>query len=126
MGFFSWQTCDTGESLQNVYAAAQKPFYILLPDNTTMRFVSYDGYGRFVDAQGELTDAFELLAELNGWVRHEWEDNSEQLREMGLSLMWHPELFGTQVFLKISFDPNAKYSENPPSRECPNQGYFGE
>lgn len=61
MGFSSWTTADTGESIMNSYCA--KPsgtVYMLSPDGRHVREDSYEGYCRF----GGMS-AFEHLARMN-------------------------------------------------------------
>lgn len=50
MGFFSWKTADTGESIPNVHSSrhAGRPVYFLQPDGRpAIREPAYDGYGVF-------------------------------------------------------------------------------
>lgn len=62
MGFFSWKTCDTDESIANIHSG--KPVFtvhMITPDGRVFTENEYDGYGEFGGK-----DFYELLAELNG------------------------------------------------------------
>ena len=62
MGFFSWNTCDTGESIANAYS--NRPTFtvhMIAPDGRVFTEEDYQGYGEFGGK-----DFYELLAELNG------------------------------------------------------------
>lgn len=61
MGFFSWKTADSGESIANVYSGKRvRPVYLLQPDGENIREDAYEGYGEFGGV-----DAYEWLAERN-------------------------------------------------------------
>jgi len=62
MGFFSWKTADTKESIPNRYSG-REPFtvYMTSPDGRQWEEAYYEGYGSFGGK-----DIFELIAELNG------------------------------------------------------------
>lgn len=62
MGFFSWKTADTGESIANRHSSRPvKPVYLLQPNGQPpIKESSYDGYGRFGNV-----DAYNWLAKVN-------------------------------------------------------------
>lgn len=61
MGFFSWKTCDTNESVMNVHTPNCRTVYFLQPDGKpSIMEDSYDGSGVFGD-----TSAYEWLLEEN-------------------------------------------------------------
>lgn len=63
MGFFSWDTSDTEETINNVCSEEPhtRPVYMLLPNGQkSIKEEAYEGYGVF----GGI-DAYEKLAELN-------------------------------------------------------------
>ena len=61
MGFFSWQTADTKESIMNHYSGQCKTVYLLQPGGAEpIEETAYDGYGVFGGV-----DAYEWLAEKN-------------------------------------------------------------
>lgn len=122
MGFFSWLTCDTNETLWNKYTGKSKPFYVLRPNMNSLYFVDYDGYGRFISETGEVTDAHVLIAQLNNVS--DINKTLDELRDIGIKMHFNPELFNVTYFLKISFNPNTRYEDYPRSENCPNQGYF--
>jgi len=48
MGFFSWKTADTNESIANAHTGRSKPVYLLQPNGAApILEPSYDGYGVF-------------------------------------------------------------------------------
>ncbi len=62
MGFFSWKTSDTKETIWNVYSGMPvKKVHMVLPDDTVYTEDAYEGYGVF---GGE--DIYEVIAKLNG------------------------------------------------------------
>lgn len=61
MGFFSWQTSDTKESILNAHTGQHRTVYMLCPDGgAPIEETAYNGYGDF----GEI-DAFVHLAKMN-------------------------------------------------------------
>lgn len=58
MGFFSWETSDTDESIWSHYSDAamadnqkpneNNPVYIVTPDSKEYKVIRYDGYGNFI------------------------------------------------------------------------------
>ena len=64
MGFFSWNTMDTDNSIANEHSN-RKTFRVQMMDNKGNVWTedNYDGYGRFGGK-----DFYELLAEMNGFV----------------------------------------------------------
>ena len=62
MGFFSWKTSDTGESIANCYSSRPtRPVYLLQPHgNAPICEPNYQGYGVFGGV-----NAYEWLAEMN-------------------------------------------------------------
>ena len=64
MGFFSWKTQDTHDSIQNIHSEMHT-FPVQMHDNqgNVWEESNYDGYGVFGGK-----DYYELLAEMNGLV----------------------------------------------------------
>ena len=122
MGFFSWLTADTEETIWNKYTEeGNREVYLCLPDNTTRKFIEYGGYGNFINPDGTCTDVHVLLAE---WHEHDLTNlSNEEKRDIGVNI--HYGKLPAIYFLKFSFNPNARYSNLPRSEDCPNQGYFG-
>lgn len=62
MGFFSWNTADTNESIPNKHSDRDvKPVYLLQPNGKpAIKEACYDGYGRFGGV-----DVYAWLAEAN-------------------------------------------------------------
>ena len=116
MGFFSWMTADTNESISNAYSdRGTFTVYLLASDGRKFREDNYDGYGIFGGK-----DAYQLLAEMNS--PDECNDDEDSDRGVGIELA-----FGTgPVFfpIKIVRDPDLCYDAVPASARCPEQGYF--
>ena len=128
MGFFSWNTGDTKESIPNVYQNRKevKPVYFLQPGGRPpVREVAYGGYGVFGGV-----DAYAWLARMNmpekfkspplapGFTQEE--------RDAGIRIETHYLSGGQGVKypIKLSFDKNARYEDVKPSTRCKFQGYF--
>jgi hypothetical protein len=106
MGFFSWKTNDTDESIANKYSEAET-FEVWMIDNegNTWHEPDYDGYGVFGGKP-----FYELMGEMNGIS---WDE--------ALNLESRP-------------DPNTVYPNltrrkdwtwvNECPKNCPDQGYF--
>jgi hypothetical protein len=144
MGFFSWKTADTQESIP-VWASSRPTFtvHVQLPDGReTLVEERYDGYGHF---NGR--DFFGLVIEINDIARprkgreHQFD---EKWRTLGISLHY-AELDGTTPSLE-RFSESVKRKCNriralkrpritrypaawttlPDNQDCPWQGYFYE
>jgi hypothetical protein len=81
MGFFSWKTADTEESIYNCYTDECKTVYLLHPGGDNIEEKNYGGYGEFGGK-----DAYEWLAE-NNISKEELADSDEDDRRMlGIAL----------------------------------------
>lgn len=120
MGFSSFMTDDTHETIWNVYTENPTKIKILLPWGVYRENVTNDGYMRF---GGE--DYFELLAKESGYTFDE--SNPEYLRDMGLELFYSHE-DSVQYPKLVTMGYEGKYSDLPHGRPvfCPLQGYFNE
>lgn len=115
MGFFSWKTSDTKETIWNRYTAFCRPVYLLMPDGNHVFEPAYDGYGCFGPH-----DAHVLLAKMNKIE----EENPEELRQRGIDLLFSEDYQKLSFQLKFSFDKNADYHKLPAAENSDNQGYF--
>ena len=119
MGFFSWKTADTNESIANREAPhpnAGRTVYLLQPNGAPpIQEDDYVGYGVFGGV-----DAFAWLAEMNG------------LGTPGLRIE-ERRSFGARAYLddvplkyplKFSFNKDAVYEDLPASTWDPYQGFF--
>lgn len=110
MGFFSFKTADTKQSIMNQHTDECKPVYMLQPNGEeSILDVSYDGYGNIGGV-----DVYDWLAQRNGG----------EGRDFGINLAFSENKPENYVPLKFSFNKDAIYEELPASEDCPRQGYF--
>lgn len=124
MGFFSWKTADTDESIANIHAEHKntgKTVYLLQPNNQKpIEQHGYEGFGVFGGVS-----VFAWLAKMNISDlkdKHLLLDNNV-LWEAGLNLLVN-EPNKIQYPLKFSFSPSAVYEQLKPSEKCSFQGFF--
>ena len=106
MGFFSWITQDTGQSIANT-CSSRHTFSVTMTDDkgNQWREDNYDGYGVFGGK-----DYYELLDEMNG-------GNGD--RNRGIDLF-----FGDEPFKAPSLSRCGAYYNGNAPEDCPDQGYF--
>jgi len=111
MGFFSWKTQDSNRSISNHYSNRQ-PFRVIMTDDKNNQWVEddYEGYGVFGGK-----DYYELLAEMNG---------KESSRNVGLDLVFHPELYPDKTIIFPSLTECGQYYGGKEPENCEYQGYF--
>lgn len=128
MGFFSWKTQDTNESIANQYSN-RDTFRVHMIDNAGNVYTEddYEGYGVFGGK-----DYYELLAEMNGFKSNRFEKGTEEYtdeaRGYGINLAFDNN--GSGVGTKGVYYPNLVENTNgwvyemagPDS--CDEQGYF--
>ena len=117
MGFSSYLTSDTKESVWNVYTGLSRTVYMLQPNGLPpIEEHAYQGYMRFGGV-----DVFEWVArtnELSGLT------TDEEYRDAGLALLYD-ETSSEDVYLpRFSFVKNAIYENLPNAEFCPYQGFF--
>ena len=125
MGFFSWNTMDTDNSIANEHSN-RKTFRVQMMDNKGNVWTedNYDGYGRFGGK-----DFYELLAEMNGFESDKTDDEyTDEARGFGINLAFKDN--GSGIATKGVYYPNlveqAKgwvYEMGGPDN-CEYQGYF--
>lgn len=118
MGFISFLTADTQESIRNIHTGEHRCVYLLQPHGRpSIEEAGYEGYGVF----GEV-DAFVWLAMHNlPQIRLEQlAGDMDSLRDYGCEF----ENAECPYPLKFSFNPNAVYEELPASESDPDQGFF--
>jgi hypothetical protein len=115
MGFFSWKTQDTNQSIANTYSA-RPTFQIKMMDNKGNVWTEYDyeGYGEFGGK-----DFYELLDEMNGGSGE---------RDRGIKLAFKNNSGGDhtpEVLYPNLVENSNNWTYNPKGPEsCPDQGYF--
>lgn len=116
MGFFSWLTSDTHESISNSFSSrGALPVYLVTPDNEHIFEPEYEGYGVFGGF-----DAYALLAKWN--APELCTGDTDHDRGIGIQLA-----FGSKPLkfpLKFSTNETVRYEQLPPAEYCPDQGYF--
>jgi hypothetical protein len=125
MGFFSWKTMDTDESIANQYSN-RKTFRVQMLDNKGNVWTedNYEGYGRFGGK-----DYYELLAEMNGFTSDKTGDEyTDEARGFGINVAFKDN--GSGIATKGVLYPNLIeqadgwfYNESGPDN-CEYQGYF--
>ena len=113
MGFFSWNTQDTHESIANS-ASSRPTFTVYMFDDkgNKWREDNYAGYGEFGGK-----DYYELLAEMNGL---------DSDRQFGIDLAFKDSPCGENPeckFPNLAEDPNWVWRSGPVD-SCPAQGFF--
>ena len=125
MGFFSWNTMDTDNSIANEHSN-RKTFRVQMMDNKGNVWTedNYDGYGRFGGK-----DFYELLAEMNGFESDKTGDEyTDEARGFGINLAFkdNPNGIGTKGVLYPNLVEQANgwvYEMSGPDN-CEYQGYF--
>ena len=125
MGFFSWNTMDTDNSIANEHSN-RKTFRVQMMDNKGNVFTEneYEGYGRFGGK-----DFYELLAEMNGFESDKTGDEyTDEARGFGINLAFkdNPNGIGTKGVLYPNLVEQANgwvYEMSGPDN-CEYQGYF--
>jgi len=125
MGFFSWKTMDTDESIANQYSN-RKTFRVQMLDNKGNVWTedNYEGYGKFGGK-----DFYELLAEMNGFTSDKTGDEyTDEARGFGINVAFKDN--GSGIATKGVLYPNLIeqadgwfYNESGPEN-CEHQGYF--
>ena len=123
MGFFSWKTSDTNESVSNRHSdRGALPVKVLLPDGTVIIDRDYGGYGEFFDGDNFI-DFYELVHELTEGLMYGDGD-----REQGIKI-WFDNYNGNfdkkMIAPKIvSINCQLPYDKLPDSDDCEYQGFF--
>lgn len=109
MGFFSFITQDTNNSIPNYYSK-RSVFTVYMLDNkgNFWKETCYEGYGIFGGK-----DYYELLAEMNG----------KTTRDEGIEIYFNQDETKAIFPNLIKNDLNWQWKNQKP-RACPNQGYF--
>ena len=121
MGFFSFKTCDTDESVSNTFSVrGTKTVYLLSVDGEHIKEPNYEGYGVFGGV-----DCFVWLVENN---KPEGADidalSFDEKRSLGISMHFEPDKYKVTHPIKLSFDKDVIYSEWDKSEDCELLGYF--
>lgn len=119
MGFFSWNTCDTGESIANNCSdRATFEVHMITPDGRVFTEKDYEGYGIFGGK-----DFYDLLCELNGLTGG---------RDAGIDLCFAgnssgddtPGVIYPKLVKDLDDDVVEQYRSLPNPESCEAQGFF--
>jgi len=117
MGFFSWITQDTEQSIANIYSL-RKPIKVVMADDKGNKWeeANYEGYGIFGGK-----DYYELVSEMNG-------GSGERDEGIGMSFNDPDEYpdnphIGKQ-FIFPSLTTDGEYRGGLKPEDCEFQGYF--
>lgn len=113
MGFFSWKTLDTGESIPNQFAGENggpRTFQVWLLDDkgNYWKETNYEGYGVFGGK-----DYYELLAEMNGLTT----------RDEGINIAFSDKVEGVNFPNLVRYADMWEYT-NLENEHCEGQGYW--
>ena len=125
MGYFTWKTADTGQTIWNEESRqGARTTYLLQPGGQPpLREDSYEGYGVFGGV-----DAYAWLARQNLPAEQTEGRSDNDLRDEGIKLFFDqgkPGVPRVERPLKFSFDANAEYAMLAASPDCPTQGFDG-
>jgi len=122
MGFFSWLTQDTDESIPSKYSNRDTINVTMYDDKgNSWTEKNYEGYGIF-----DGKDYHELLAEMNDFgPGNDYDLTFDEKREVGIDLYFHgddtviyPQLYSNS-YLRVD---ELNFKEQPENCEC--QGFF--
>jgi hypothetical protein len=119
MGFFSWKTCDTDESIANNCSTRPTfPVHMITPDGQVFTENDYEGYGEFGGK-----DFYDLVCELN---------DIPVDRSAGINLCFNGNPSGDNTsgviypkFVEcLEDDVVDQYNSLPNPESCESQGFF--
>ena len=119
MGYFSWKTCDSDESIANECSTHPTfTVHMIAPDGRVFTEENYEGYGEFGGK-----DFYDLLCELNGL--------SED-RSAGIDLCFKdnpsgddtPGVIYPKFVRDLEDDVVSQYKRLPNPESCEAQGFF--
>ena len=118
MGFFSWKTSDTNESISNRYSK-RPTFGIKMLDDKGNFWLEhdYEGYGVFGGK-----DYYELLAEMN--PRKGRGRFYKEKRDKGIDLEFNPRLINLKTPKLVRINCTKEWKDLPRPRTCDSQGFF--
>lgn len=121
MGFASFLTSDTEESVSNLYSErGAYPCKLLLPNGSIIVEKNYEGYARF---EGVHIYIWTAIANGISLDDEAWENPliMASIEELGGKMFYDEHSLKPKI---VSMGCTAKYEELPNSEWCPNQGYF--
>lgn len=122
MGFFSWMTADTGESISNLYShKGPLPVKMLMPDGTVYEEPEYEGYGEFGGV-----DIYDAIAMINGLGDDRQKGIEAVFKDNDGGGFGKAEARGIKTPRLVTMDFKGSYADVPPNEDCPYQGYFYE
>ena len=119
MGFFSWNTCDTGESIANNCSGRETfEVHMITPDGRVFTEKDYDGYGIFGGK-----DFYDLLGELNG-VQGDRCDAIDLCFKGNPNGDDSPGVIYPKLVKDLDDDVVEQYKSLPNPESCEAQGFF--
>jgi hypothetical protein len=126
MGFYSFKTSDTKESVSNAYSS-KGALSVKMIDNKGNEYIeeNYQGYGVF-----DNKDYYELVSDMNPNLLLKLKEKYPTLdmdnlsdKDKGATLCFDDKL---QPLLPkiVSINCEVEYDRLSDSKNCPNQGYF--
>ena len=119
MGFFSWKTSDTDESIMNCHTDNCKTVYMYLPDGSIIEEKKYDGYGEF----GGI-DVYQWIAKYNKLGNTRNDGINATFKADPVYGEWQACEDNGIKCPRFSFSPNKKYKRLKPPETCELQGFF--
>ena len=130
MGFFSWKTQDTNETIWNRYSD-YPTMQVVMTDDKGNRYVEhdYEGYGVFGGK-----DFYELMAEMNGFTKGE-DEPFEDLRWVAITLSFNARSSWGSALQERMKDRDVLYPNltryhrdwvNERPEDCESQGFFSD
>ena len=118
MGFFSWKTSDTNQSVGNRYQSAVPLFEVKMIDDKGNEWYekSYEGYGVFGGK-----NFYKLTCEMNEVGDQEDKENDEN-RSAGIELAFSKRK--EKLPKIVTADCKTPWENLPESEECEYQGFF--
>jgi hypothetical protein len=131
MGFFSYKTQDTNETIWNTYSDKETfTVFLVEPNGNRYEEVNYEGYGVFGGV-----DIYELVARLNGCEGRNtgilltasqwWFDVNAQRHHTNEEIERAKELRKSLVLPNLVRDPIGWKHVNEMPEHCSTQGFFG-
>lgn len=120
MGFFSWKTCDTDESIANKFSTRPTfTVHMIAPDGRVFTEKDYKGYGEFGGK-----DFYDLICELNGLPEDRLAGINFVFKNNRTNGDNTPGVIYPKFVQELEDDVVAQYADLPNPEPCEAQGFF--